>query len=70
MINRLLRERGDALTEAAGSTHAADNIGAALGALLVGLVLIPVLGIGLACFVVALANTMLALCMATAKQTG
>ncbi len=69
MINRLLREKGDSLTGAAGSTHAADNLGAALGALLAGLVLIPALGIGLTCFVVALANAMLALCLAAAKQT-
>lgn len=69
MINRLLREKGEALTAAAGSTHAADNLGAALGALLVGLVLIPALGVGLACFVVAFANTMLALCLAAARET-
>ncbi len=68
MVNRLLRENGELLNEASGETHAADNVGAALGALAVGVVLVPALGVGLACFVVAFANTMLAFVLAMARR--
>ncbi len=69
MVNRLLRERGEALTEAAGESHAADNLGAAAGALVAGVILIPVLGVGLTCFVLAVANAFLALVLALVRWT-
>lgn len=68
MVNRLLRGRGEPLASAAGETHAADNLGAAIGALAVGVVLIPSLGVGLVCFVVAFLNAMLALVLAAARR--
>lgn len=64
MVNRLLRARGEGLTEAAGESLAADNLGAAVGSVAAGVVLIPVLGVAMTCFVLAVANTYLALVLA------
>jgi predicted membrane-bound spermidine synthase len=68
MINRLLRERGETLTLAAGSTHASDNAGAAFGSLVVGVVLVPALGVAMTCFIVAFANALLALGLVVARR--
>ena len=52
-VNRLLRWTGLDPAAAAGVTGAADYVGSALGALLVGVVLTPVFGMWAACAVVA-----------------
>jgi len=53
LANRLYCDAGGALGAAAAITDAADHLGAAAGALLVGVVLVPVLGMAAACAVLA-----------------
>jgi spermidine synthase len=51
--NRLFRNAGGTVSRAAGITDASDHIGAACGALIVGVLLIPLFGIWAACIIVA-----------------
>jgi spermidine synthase len=51
--NRLARDAGASLAGAAAVTDAADHLGAAAGALAIGVVLLPVLGITASCVLLA-----------------
>ncbi|MDI6774827.1 MAG: hypothetical protein QME60_05455 [Verrucomicrobiota bacterium] len=53
LANRLFNDAGDRISSGAAVTDAADHLGAALGSLLMGVVLAPVLGIGASCGVLA-----------------
>jgi spermidine synthase len=53
LVNRLYCDAGGTLGTAAAITDATDHLGAAAGALLVGVVLVPVLGMAAACAVLA-----------------
>jgi spermidine synthase len=55
---------------AAGSVDAADNVGACLGALLTGVVLVPAIGIASTCLVLALLKVLSALFLAAARMRG
>ena len=49
VVNRLFQEAGAAVGTSAAATDAWDHLGAALGCLLIGVVLVPVLGIAVSC---------------------
>jgi predicted membrane-bound spermidine synthase len=49
--NRLFRDAGGSVGAAAAVTDASDHLGAALGSVAVGIVLVPVLGVGDSCLV-------------------
>lgn len=53
VCNRMFREAGGSLRGAAAVTDASDHIGAALGALVTGILLVPVLGIASTCMILA-----------------
>lgn len=70
LINRLFRDAdgGDGGT-AAAVTDSADHMGAAIGAFVMGVVLIPVFGIGASCFLMAVLKCVGLLCLASAILT-
>jgi len=53
VANRLFRDAGGTVGNSAAVTDSWDHIGAALGALLMGVVLVPVFGIGSSCIIIA-----------------
>ncbi|MFC1498512.1 hypothetical protein ACFLS1_08605 [Verrucomicrobiota bacterium] len=53
LCNRLFCDAGGSIDAAAAITDSSDHFGAAIGALAVGVVLVPVLGIGASCMVLA-----------------
>jgi len=53
LVNRLYSHGGETVGKSAAITNAADHVGAAAGAVVVGVLLVPVIGIELACVVVA-----------------
>ncbi len=61
--NRLFCEAGGTVDGAAAVTDAADHFGAAIGCLTVGVVLVPVMGIGASCVVVAAVKGASILCL-------
>jgi predicted membrane-bound spermidine synthase len=60
-----LRDRA-ATGRAAGAVDAADNIGACLGAIATGMLLVPILGVSGACLVVAAIKALSALLLGAA----
>ncbi len=70
LINRLFRDAdgGDGGT-AAAITDSADHMGSAIGAFVMGVILIPVFGIGASCFLMAVLKCVGLLCLASAILT-
>ncbi|MDD4871134.1 MAG: hypothetical protein PHR77_11300 [Kiritimatiellae bacterium] len=66
LANRLYSEAGSSVRTAAAVTDAADHLGAAIGAMAVGVVLVPVLGIEDSCMVIAAVNCLGLLCLLSA----
>ena len=69
LANRVFRHAGGNLGSAAAITDASDHLGAAFGALIVGVVLVPVLGIAASCSVLAAFKGAGLLCLAAAAAT-
>jgi len=53
LVNRLYSESGVSVGRSAAVTDVADHLGAAVGAVVVGVVLVPVMGIEISCVVIA-----------------
>ncbi len=66
---KIALDAGKATGRAAGSITAADNVGACLGALLTGVVLIPALGLFAACVLLALLKVISAVALFAAART-
>jgi spermidine synthase len=66
LANKLYYESGCSVRTSAAITDAADNLGAAVGAVAIGVVLIPLLGIASSCMVVAAVKCLALSCLLAA----
>jgi len=68
--NRLFCDAGGTVQTAAGITDAADHLGAAVGCFALGVVLVPVLGVGPACVLLAALKGASLLCLLSGRLAG
>ncbi len=69
LVNKLFRDAGGNTGHAAAVTDAYDHAGGAIGAVAMGVVFVPVFGIGAACFLMATLQCVGILCLASAILT-